>query len=68
MYSEDQSYQASGTVGANGVVWASVCRGWPIRIGLRQAVAQFRRRKLAVIERRMLRHLVSVVTSRLLLS
>jgi hypothetical protein len=39
VYSEDQSYRASGAVGAN----------WPIRSGLRQAVAQFRRRKLAVI-------------------
>ena len=42
-------------------------RGWPIRNGLRQAIAQFRRRTLAVVERRMLRHLVSHATRKLLL-
>ena len=67
VYSEDQSYQANGAVGANGVVRVSRCRLWPIRIGLRQAIAQFRRRTLAVIERRMLRQLVSLATRRLLL-
>jgi len=38
-----------------------------IRIGLRQVIAQFRRRTLAVVERRMLRQLVSLATRRLLL-
>jgi hypothetical protein len=33
--------------------------------GLRQAIAQFRRRTLAIVERRMLRHLVSVATRRI---
>src|SRR5262249_53871161 len=43
------------------------CQRPPFRIWLRQAIAQFRRRTLAVIERRMLRQLVGLATRRLLL-
>ena len=47
VYSKDQSYQANGAVGANGVIRVSVRSAF--RIWLRQAVEQFRLRKLAVI-------------------
>ena len=43
------------------------CQRPAFRSGLRQAVGQFRRRKLAVIQRRMLRQLVSLAPRRLLL-
>jgi hypothetical protein len=49
VYSEDQSYQSNGSVSANGVVPGERCRGWPIRIGLRQAIAQFRRWSMEVV-------------------
>ena len=62
VYSKDQSYQANGAVGAN-----QRCQRSAFRIWLRQAVARFRRRKLALIYRRMLRQLVSHATRRLLL-
>jgi hypothetical protein len=49
VYSKDQSYQANGAVGANGVIRVSVASGRLSDIWLRQAVEQFRLRKLAVI-------------------
>ncbi len=67
VYSEDQSYQSNGAVGANGAIRVTVASRWPIRIGLRPAIAQFRRRTMVVIERRMLRQLVSLATRKLLL-
>ena len=65
--SKDESYQANGAVGANGVIRGERCQRSAFRIWLRKAVARFRRRKLAVIQRRMLRQLVSHATRRLLL-
>jgi len=42
------------------------CRGWPICIWLRQAIAQFRRWSMEVVWGRMLRHVVSLATRGLL--
>jgi hypothetical protein len=49
VYSADQSYQANGGVGANGPDSGDRCRLWSIRIGLRQALAQFRCRTMVVL-------------------
>jgi hypothetical protein len=65
VYSQDQSYRASGGVGANGVVRvASPALADPHRA---RAGCAFRRGKLAVIQRRMLWQLISLATRRLLL-
>ena len=61
VYSKDQSYQASGGVGANGVIRVNVASGRLSASGS----GRFRRRTLAIVERRMLRHLVSVATRRI---
>jgi hypothetical protein len=51
VYSKDQSYQSNGVVNTNGDP-GDRRRLWSIRIGLRQAIAQFGRRTLVVVERR----------------
>ena len=56
-----QSYQASGGIGANGVIRVNVASGRLSASGS----GRFRRRTLAIVERRMLRHLVSVATRRI---
>jgi hypothetical protein len=49
VYSADQSYQANGAVGANGVIRVAVAGAGRIRIGLGQAIAQFRRWSMVVV-------------------